>query len=122
MTPEERDDLACQVAIHNAAIQNLQETLDMISDKIDAAQAQNVRHIEHLRGDFKSTVEARADRSDVLAYETGQLLGKVQGENVHLGRINAQLVERIGPVCDNLSTLTEQIRGLIGLTQSPECA
>lgn len=119
MTPDERDDLARQVAIHNAAIQTLQETLDMISDKIDAAQAQNVRHIEHLRGDFKTTVEARADRSDVLAYETGQLLGKVQGQSVHLGEINAQLIERIGPVCDNLSTLTDQIRGLIGLTQVP---
>lgn len=116
MTSDERDDLARQVAIHNAAIQNLQETLDMISDKIDMAQAQNVRHIEYLRGDFKSTVEARADQSDVLAYETGQLLGKVQGQNVQLTRINAQLAERINPLCDGLDALTTQLRGLTGLT------
>lgn len=122
MTPEERDALAQEVAALTSATASIQETLDMISDKVDAMQAQNVRHIQSLQGDFKQAVEKRADTQEVLAYKSSELFAQAQRQGLRLSEINAQLIERIGPVCDNLSTLTEQIRGLIGLTQSPECA
>lgn len=116
MTPDERDDLARQIALLITEVAGMKITLDLVSTKIDATQQQNVRHMEHLRGDFKNAVEARADQANVLAYESSEMFGNAQRQNVRLSEINAQLVERIEPLCDTLNALTAQLRGLTSLT------